>query len=132
MNEFIVNHILGIIISQMVIGIGALVKLYFDFNTLKRDFVKKEKEDEKTHNKDEQLIKDDLQKLEAKIDNNYEKIETKIENNANQIEKFREEYRTDQQTIRDTLTKLNLYHEILQDNMKKLEIASARIKKDMN
>ena len=70
MNEFIVNHILGIIISQMVIGIGALVKLYFDFNTLKRDFVKKEKEDEKTHNKDEQLIKDDLQKLEAKIDNN--------------------------------------------------------------
>ena len=74
----------------------------------------------------------DLQKLEAKIDNNYEKIETKIENNANQIEKFREEYRTDQQTIRDTLTKLNLYHEILQDNMKKLEIASARIKKDMN
>lgn len=132
MNEFIVNHILGIIISQMVIGLGAMIKLYFDFNTLKRDFVKKEQEDEKIHNKDEQLIKDDLQKLESKIDGNYEKIETKIDNNANQIEKFREEYRTDQQSIRDTLTKLNLYHEILQDNMKKLEIASARIKKDVN
>ncbi|MBT34020.1 MAG: hypothetical protein CMO01_30525 [Thalassobius sp.] len=117
MNEFIINHILGIFITQLVLGIGSIVKLYFDFQTLRRDFLKKEVLDEKTHAKDEETIKVDLQK-----------IETKIENNANQIEKFREEYRTDQQVLRDTITRLNLFHEILQDSIKKLELSLVKYK----
>lgn len=152
MEDFLIKHVVGIVIGQFVIGLSAIVKLWFDFQTLKRDFDKKEKTDEKIQNKEEaslngriKTIEETITKgieglksdvfestvsLENRLNKQHEKIEMKIDINASSLEKFKEEIRIDTQAMRDSLTKVLLKQDMQNEKLQQLELTQIRFKLD--
>lgn len=68
MEDFIARHLLGTFLTQIIIFVGAGVKLYFNHQTLKRDFDKKEKKDEELKEKEEKSLSEKMDKINEKLD----------------------------------------------------------------
>ena len=135
MEEFITKHLLGVFLTQLLLGVAAVVKLWFNFQTLKRDFDKKEKEDKEGKAKFElELEKEfDKKKLEEKeeklrfekgLEKNFNKIEKKLDSIQNTIESTKKDlYNTDKAlTEQITILKaeLNVYGRISSSFLEKM------------
>lgn len=135
MEEFITKHLTGVFLTQLCISVGALVKLWFNFQTLKRDFEKKEKDDkegktklenelEKHFDKIELDEKEEKLRFEKGLEKNFNKIEKKLDSIQNTIESTKKDlYNTDKAlTEQITILKaeLNVYGRISSSFLEKM------------
>ena len=135
MEEFITKHLTGVFLTQLCLSAAALVKLWFNFQTLKRDFDKKEKEDKENKSKFEDELeksfdKKELEEKEGKIrfekwlEKNFNKLEIKIDMIQNTVESSKKEMYGIDKSLSEQITilktQLDIYGQISTSFLEKM------------